>query len=42
VGKHGDKNMIAKYVKNQGKEYANIYKGKLRYVLIHTLLLAAG
>ena len=28
VGKHGDKNMIAKYVKNQGKEYTNIYKGK--------------
>ena len=28
VGKHGDENMIAKYVKNQGKEYTNIYKGK--------------
>ena len=28
VGKHGDENMIAKYVKNQGQEYTNIYKGK--------------
>ena len=28
VGKHGDENMIAKYVKNQGKGYTNIYKGK--------------
>ena len=28
VGKHGDENMIAKYVKNQGREYTNIYKGK--------------
>jgi REP element-mobilizing transposase RayT len=28
VGNHGDENMIAKYVKNQGKEYTNIYKGK--------------
>ena len=28
VGKHGDENMIAKYVKNQGKIYTNIYKGK--------------
>ena len=28
VGKHGDENMIAKYVKNQVREYTNIYKGK--------------
>jgi putative transposase len=28
VGKHDDENMIAKYVKNQGQEYTNIYKGK--------------
>lgn len=25
VGKHGDENMISKYVKNQGKEYAKLY-----------------
>ena len=28
VGKHDDENMIAEYVKNQGQEYTNIYKGK--------------
>ena len=26
VGKHGDENMISKYVKNQGKEYSVIHK----------------
>ena len=25
VGKHGDENMIGKYVKNQGKEYNKLY-----------------
>lgn len=28
VGKHGDENMIAKYVKNQGKEYTAMHKGQ--------------
>ena len=26
VGKHGDENMIANYVKNQGKEYKTMYQ----------------
>ena len=26
VGKHGDENMISKYVKNQGKEYNKLHK----------------
>lgn len=26
VGKHGDENMISKYVKNQGKEYEALHK----------------
>ena len=26
VGKHGDENMISKYVKNQGKEYSVMHK----------------
>lgn len=26
VGKHGDENMIGKYVKNQGREYQKLYK----------------
>ena len=28
VGKHGDENMIANYVKNQGEEYNRLHKGK--------------
>ena len=28
VGKHGDENMIAKYVKNQGGEYKTMHKGQ--------------
>ena len=28
VGKHGDENMIAKYVKNQGMEYKPMHKGQ--------------
>lgn len=26
VGKHGDENMIGKYVKNQGREYQKLHK----------------
>ena len=33
VGKHDDENMIAEYVKNQGQEYTNIYKGKQLEIL---------
>ncbi|MBK3843293.1 IS200/IS605 family transposase, partial [Paraburkholderia aspalathi] len=25
VGKHGDEQMIGRYVKNQGKEYSKLY-----------------
>ena len=28
VGKHGDESMIAKYVKNQGKEYEKLHEAK--------------
>jgi REP element-mobilizing transposase RayT len=28
VGKHGDENMIGKYVKNQGKQYQKIHENK--------------
>jgi len=28
VGKHGDENMIANYVKNQGGEYKPMHKGQ--------------
>lgn len=28
VGKHGDEQMIAKYVKNQGREYQQLYKDR--------------
>ncbi|MGJ3502067.1 Transposase [Piscirickettsia salmonis] len=28
VGKHGDENMIAKYVKNQGKEYEKLHEDR--------------
>ena len=28
VGKHGDENMIAKYVKNQGQEYEKLHEDK--------------
>lgn len=28
VGKHGDETQIARYVKNQGKEYQIVHKGK--------------
>lgn len=28
VGKHGDENKIANYVKNQGKEYYKLYEDK--------------
>ena len=29
VGKHGNENMIENYVKNQGKTYKQIYRGKV-------------
>lgn len=28
VGKHGDENMIAKYVKNQGNEYSKLHEDR--------------
>jgi putative transposase len=28
VGKHGDENMIAKYVKNQGKKYSKLHEDR--------------
>jgi putative transposase len=28
VGKHGDEGMIAKYVKNQGKEYLKLHRNE--------------
>ena len=28
VGKHGDENMIGKYVKNQGQEYSKLYEDR--------------
>ena len=33
VGQHGNENMIAKYVKNQGQEYKKMYISKIQQTL---------
>ena len=42
VGKHGNENMIGKYVKNQGKEYKKLHEDRQLAFFYNTPLLAPG
>ena len=42
VGKHGDENMIAHYVKKQGQDDSKLYEDRQLPLFYHNPLLAAG